>query len=243
MVSVGAREKKGRAAESAVFGLIVNAAEEGLRCPTNPGMAGALGLTLGQVEWAIRTMAEKSIIRIDSYGGARRAIVLATGQATNWTHGQEPECWSGDSTQIVRRKTRHELLLDIIEQKAAAGEEMPRTSDLAEALVCTDETVTRDLRGMVVKGIISIGKIGAKRQITIIATGAKTATPQQGGGPRRQVLGKRDPAKKMAAMHDDAEEEAPPVPASLVPCARRGCEGAAAIGRAYCCEHEMEVAA
>ncbi len=197
-------------------------------------MAEATGLTRDQVKGALSSMGKSGTLKIESKGGVRRITIIATGQVTAWTH-------LAPRREDVGRAGR---LMNVIIQKAEAGEEMPRGQELADMIGSSAETATRDLRSLERLGLIDIQKVGVKRsQIIVVATGARTAIRSPGSGRTRRplVLGKRDPEIK-AVPADDVEVAMPPT-ASLVPCARRGCEDAAASGRAYCGGHEMEVEA
>lgn len=238
MVPVGKRERKRLANEAKVLGVINSAAKAGEPCPRDMGIGDVVSLTRDQVKGAMRSLAKSGVIRIESKGGTRRITILATGAATGWTH--PTPVLEANVPALVRMKTRGERLMDLILRKAEAGEEMPRGQQLADAIGSSSETATRDLRALERLGMIEIAKIGTKRRVTVVATGAQTAILSGDGRPRRVV---RSHQKRAEEAREAYVEEAPAPIASLVPCARRGCEDAAARGRAYCGGHEMEVAA
>ena len=230
MVPVGVREQRRLANEALVLGAIQGAAKDGEPCPRDMGIAEATALTRDQVKRAVRSLVKGGIIRVEGRGGTRRITVLATGAATGWTH--PTPVLDADVPAPVRMKTRGDRLMEIIIQKAEAGEEMPRGQELADMIGSSADTATRDLRSLERLGVIEIQKFGTKRQITVVATGFQTAILSPGAGRKKRLVRHVRPDELVEPEVDAGD-------VSLTPCARVWCVDAVALGGAYCAVHEV----
>ncbi len=214
--------------EELVLACIERVAEAGARAPSDRAIADELGLTEGAVDYALRKMRDRGVIRVVSAAGRRRFTIVATGASTAMTLPAE-------SCRTSIRDARLGRLLLLVTGIADAGLKLPTNDTIADTMGggCTGEVIAKDFRGLILSGKIRMENYGGgKRRLTITATGSKTAMP-----PPNQ---RRDARRVMRMVEPVGVEETvePPPPASLLPCARGSCSGAAERGKAYCATHE-----
>ena len=230
---------------AAVLGFIEEVATAGAAMPSNPSVAKALGLTLDNVEWAMRNLAKAGVIKSVGSGGSRRITVVATGMATEWSAepalSSRPRSFKGSSVKKDQINERQGELMAIIKGCAASGAAMPANHEISEQIVCSDETVARDLRALARRGVLVVEKVGAGREITVVETGEKVASASEVRTRRVVRVSHSRPAADPEPGCGDDLVVAEEVPAfrSILPCARVACKDVVARGGAYCAAHEV----
>lgn len=232
---------------AAVLSHIEEVAAAGEAMPSNPSVAKALGLTLDNVEWAMRNLSKAGVIRSVGSGGSRRITIVSTGAATDWSAepalSPNPRRFKGSSVKKDQINERQGELMAIIKGCAASGAAMPGNHEIAEQIVCSDETVSRDLRALARRGVLVVEKVGAGREITVVETGEKISSASEVRTRRVvRVVHSRPAADPEPGCSDDlvVADEVQAL-TSILPCARVACMDVVARGGAYCAAHEADV--
>lgn len=215
--------------DAKVLEVLTGLAESGARCLSNTAIGDLTGLTTNQVEWSIRKLRNQGLIRIESAGGIRRILVAGTGKSTDWTRPRDRIPGTDAPVTGDNQEKRLINLMRIIDNSIRTGENLPKCEDIAIEVLCSDQTVYRDLRVLVARGEIILGEADGARYVERVSTGERAWWKPYRRKPK-------NPVRSVGA--DSGGVDVAPGYATLAPCARYGCGEFAAKMKAYCDYHD-----
>lgn len=219
--------------DAKVLEVLTGLAEAGARCLTNPAIGDLIGLTTNQVEWSIRRLRDKRLIRTESVAGIRRIEIVGTGKSTDWTRPRDKIPGTDAPVTGDNQEKRLVNLMRIIDNSIRAGENLSRIEDIAIEALCSYQTVYRDLRSLVARGEIILGAADGARYVERVATGERAWRKSHRRRPKSFVKSGGADSSGGDEVGDDA-----PGYTTLVPCARYGCGEFVGHMKAYCDYHD-----